>query len=126
VFFYPDVLVSCDQRDQAASLFVSHPTLIAEVLSESTAAHDRGDKFAAYRTLPSLQEYALVDVRARRVETFRRASDGDWLFRECGPDSLDCPFPSLEISVPFEEIFENLAAETSTLAAGEPASDASA
>jgi Uma2 family endonuclease len=75
-FFYPDVMVSCDQRDHAASLFLSHPTLIVEVLSESTAAYDRGDKFAAYRTLPSLQEYVVVDVQARRLETFRRAPHG--------------------------------------------------
>ena len=94
-FFYPDVMVSCDQRDHAVSLFIAYPTLIAEVLSDSTAAYDRGDKFAAYRTLPSLQEYVVVDIRARRVETFRRASDGDWLFHEYGADSDTCPFPSL-------------------------------
>jgi len=125
-FFYPDVMVSCDERDHEASLFVSHPTLIVEVLSESTAAFDRGDKFAAYRTLPSLQEYVVVDVRARRLESFRRAPHGDWIFHEYGPDSGDCPFPSLKVSVPFEEIFENLAAETATPAAGEPPTDASA
>jgi len=125
-FFYPDVMVSCDQRDHAAGLFISHPTLIAEVLSESTAAYDRGDKFAAYRTLPSLQEYVVVDVRARRLESFRRASDGDWLFHEYGPDSADCPFPSLELSVPYAEIFENVAAETSAPAAEGPPADASA
>ena len=53
-FFYPDVMVSCNAQDHAASQFIEHPTLIVEVLSVSTAAFDRGDKFAAYRTLPSL------------------------------------------------------------------------
>lgn len=125
-FFYPDVMVSCDPRDHAASLFLSHPTLIVEVLSESTAAYDRGDKFAAYRTLPSLQEYVVVDVQARRLETFRRAPHGDWLFHEYGAGSADCPFPSLDVSVPFDEIFENLAAEPSTPAAEDPPTDASA
>jgi Uma2 family endonuclease len=111
-FFYPDVMVSCDQRDHDASLFIAHPTLIVEVLSDSTAAYDRGDKFAAYRTLPSLLEYVVVDIRARRLESFRRASDGDWLFHEHGPDSETCPFASLALSVPFDEIFENVLAET--------------
>jgi Uma2 family endonuclease len=108
------VLVSCDPADQAAEMFVAHPTLIAEVLSESTAAYDRGDKFAAYRTLPSLQEYVLVDIPARRVETFRRAEGGDWMFHEYLSDCVDCLFPALGISVPFEEIFENVLAGASS------------
>lgn len=54
-FFYPDVMVSCDPRDHAASQYIEHPTLLAEVLSESTAAFDRGDKSVAYRTLVSLR-----------------------------------------------------------------------
>lgn len=110
-FFYPDVMVSCDPRDHAASQFVAHPTLIVEVLSESTAAFDRGDKFAAYRTLPSLQEYVLVDIAARRVEVFRRTADQDWLFHAYLLADGDCRFPALGLSIPFEEIFENLVAE---------------
>jgi Uma2 family endonuclease len=111
-FFYPDVMVSCDARDHAASQFIAHPILIAEVLSESTAAFDRGNKFAAYRTLPSLQEYVLVDIDARRVETFRRAPENDWLFHEYSPEGGDCRFPALDVSIPFAEIFENVVSET--------------
>ncbi|MEZ5584295.1 MAG: Uma2 family endonuclease [Candidatus Competibacteraceae bacterium] len=111
-FFYPDVLVSCDARDHAASQFVEHPLLIVEVLSESTAAFDRGNKFAAYRTLPSLQEYVLVDVESHRVESFRRTPENDWLFHESLPVSGDCRFPTLGIAIPFDEIFENVVPET--------------
>jgi Uma2 family endonuclease len=50
-FFYPDVVVTCDPRDRLTPDYVSHPLLVAEVLSESTAAFDRGRKFAAYRKL---------------------------------------------------------------------------
>ncbi|PPD55648.1 MAG: hypothetical protein CTY11_01365, partial [Methylomonas sp.] len=70
-FFYPDVMVSCNAEDNQAKQFISQPALIAEVLSDSTAAYDRGDKFAAYRKLESLQEYLIVDIAARRVECFR-------------------------------------------------------
>ncbi len=112
-FFYPDVMVSCDAQDHAASQFIEHPTLILEVLSESTAAFDRGDKFAAYRTLPSLQEYVLVDIPSRRVETFRRAEGGDWLFHECLAEHGDCRFVSLDVAIPFDEIFENVVPEAS-------------
>ena len=108
-FFYPDAMVSCDARDHAASQFIAHPILIVEVLSDSTAAFDRGDKFAAYRTLPSLQDYVLVDIPSRRVEVFRRVPDEDWLFHEFLPEQGDCQFPALGLSIPFDEIFENVA-----------------
>jgi len=107
-FFYPDVMVSCDAGDQAAALFLTRPLLIVEVLSDSTAAFDRGDKFAAYRTLDSLQEYVLVDIPARRVEVFRRQDDGDWLFHEYLPGCGDCEFRAAAVSVPFDEVFENV------------------
>ncbi len=112
-FFYPDVMVSCDPLDHAAELYIEHPTLIAEVLSDSTAAFDRGDKFAAYRTLPSLEEYVLVDIPSRRVESFRRASDGEWLLHVYAPDTEACRFSSLDVSVPLAEVFEHLAPERS-------------
>jgi Uma2 family endonuclease len=114
-FFYPDVMVSCDPWDQAAVRFIEHPTLIVEVLSESTAAFDRGDKFAANRSLPSLHEYVLVDIPSRRVQTFRRMAHQDWLFHEHRPDLGDCHFPALGVSIPFEEIFESLGPEDSVL-----------
>ncbi len=107
-FFYPDVVVSCDPRDHAAGQFIAHPTLIVEVLSESTAAFDRGNKFAAYRSLPSLREYVLVDIEARRLETFRRTPENDWLFHESLSGCGECFFPALNVSIPFEEIFENV------------------
>ena len=107
-FFYPDVVVSCDPRDHAASQFIAHPTLIVEVLSESTAAFDRGNKFAAYRTLPSLREYVLVDIETRRVETFQRTPENDWLFHEYLPGCGECGFPALNVSIPFDEVFENV------------------
>ena len=106
-FFYPDVMVSCDERDNTANQFIEYPILIVEVLSESTAAFDRGNKFAAYRTLPSLQEYALVDIESRRIDIFRRGQNNDWLFHAYLPADKQCPFTALELSIPFDEIFEN-------------------
>jgi Uma2 family endonuclease len=71
-FFYPDVFVTCSSRDLAERLVKRDAVLVAEVLSPSTAAYDRGDKFAAYRQLPSLQELLLLDLDRRTVELFRR------------------------------------------------------
>ena len=83
-FFYPDVAVTCDARDRQTPDYVSHPLLVAEVLSESTAAFDRGAKFAAYRKLESLRDYVLVDVAAQRIEVFRRNPENHWVLYEYG------------------------------------------
>lgn len=71
-YFYPDVLVTCSPRDAADPLVKRDPVLLVEVLSPTTAAFDRGDKFAACRTLPSLREVLLIDPDARRCDLFRR------------------------------------------------------
>ena len=80
-FYYPDVLVSCEDRDRENSTFKKFPNLIIEVLSDSTEAFDRGDKFADYRSLPSLQEYVLVNTRKARIECFRRTKEDLWLLQ---------------------------------------------
>lgn len=61
-FTYPDVSVSCDDRDRTAQQFMQFPCLIVEVLSPGTEAYDRGGKFAVYRRLESLQEWGLPFV----------------------------------------------------------------
>jgi Uma2 family endonuclease len=74
---YADALVTCDERDspEANERSVGYPRLIIEVLSESTAEVDRGDKFDEYRSLDSLQEYVMLDSRRRWVESARRIKD---------------------------------------------------
>lgn len=106
-FYYPDVMVSCSAKDHAAEQFLSNPALIVEVLSESTVAFDRGNKFAAYRSLASLKEYVIVDIAPRRVECYRRTPENDWLMHEYLADD-DCEFTSLGVTVPMAEIFENV------------------
>jgi Uma2 family endonuclease len=85
VFYYPDVLVTCDERDRANVHFKEHPRLIVEVLSPSTAAFDRGLKFAHYRTLPSMEEFVLIDSERRSVECFRKGPDDRWVLYPFGP-----------------------------------------
>lgn len=84
LYYYPNVMVTCDERDRSFSLFKRHPRVIVEVLSDSTEAFDpcgiceaaRGDKFADYRLLESLQEYVLISQTRQRVECFRRNAEG--------------------------------------------------
>ncbi|PPD31096.1 MAG: hypothetical protein CTY19_14840 [Methylomonas sp.] len=108
-FFYPDAMVSCHAEDLKNQQFIQHPSLIVEVLSDSTAAFDRGGKFAAYRKLDSLKEYLIVDIDDRRVECFRRMTDNNWLLHDYIDDE-DCELTSLNISLPMTDIFEDIEA----------------
>ncbi|UKO99038.1 Uma2 family endonuclease [Nostoc sp. UHCC 0870] len=84
-FYYPDVMVTCDQRDQETPTYKKFPCLIVEVLSNSTEAFDRGDKFADYQALESLQEYVLINTKRQRVECFRRDEQGLWILQSYTP-----------------------------------------
>ena len=100
---YPDVFVTCDKGDLATDMIFTAPSLVVEVLSPSTQAYDRSQKFALYRQLSSLQEYMLVDPDTRRVEAFRRTADGQWLFHDMSSEehlvaaSIDCRIPLAEV-----------------------------
>ncbi len=79
---YPDIFVTCDKADLSTDRIFRAPTLIVEVLSPTTQAYDRSQKFAWYRRLDSLREYVLVDPGTHRVESFRRTAEGQWTFHD--------------------------------------------
>ena len=98
-YFYPDVVVTCDERDREPQ-FVRFPCLIIEVLSPSTEGIDRGTKFAKYRKFTTLQEYVLVQVEQPGVEIFRRNQQGKWVLSEYGlGESLQLESVNVEISI---------------------------
>lgn len=108
-FFYPDILVTCDPRDRTpdASHVKRHPVLIVEVLSPTTEAYDRGNKFAAYRTLASLQEYVLVSTEQRRVEVFRRDDTGHWVLYPFAADE-EMELASVDFRCAVADVFEGV------------------
>jgi Uma2 family endonuclease len=75
---YPDVFVTCDRAFRFDEQVITEPVLVVEVLSPATQGYDRSTKFAFYRRLKSLREYALIDPDTRRVEVFRPGDDGHW------------------------------------------------
>ena len=79
--FYPDVFVSCDPRDRTADAegVQRHPKLVVEVLSDSTAAFDRGRKFEAYRSLDTLEAYLLIEQHRFHADLFLRNAEGLWV-----------------------------------------------
>jgi Uma2 family endonuclease len=99
-YFYPDIVVTCDERDRNDALVVAFPCLIIEVLSPSTEAYDRGFKFSQYRKFETLQEYVLVQVDQPIVEVFQRNDQGQWVFFEYGfSDRLFLKSVNVEIAI---------------------------
>jgi Uma2 family endonuclease len=113
-YFYPDVFVTCDERDGASEYHKSHPKLIVEVLSPSTADYDRGEKFAAYRRIAELQEYAVVDATRFAVDLFRKDETGHWvLWPSDGLESVE--FASIGLTAAMAELFEDVRPPTPPL-----------
>lgn len=104
---YSDLSVVCGKRETASDdpEGIVNPTVVVEVLSDSTEADDRGEKFAHYRTLTSLREYVLVAQRAQRIEVFRR--DGDrWAYLEAGPGGT-ITLESIGATLAVDEIYRD-------------------
>ena len=81
-FFYPDVSIVCDEAEFADDErdVLLNPLVVIEVLSESTAAYDRGKKFQCYQEIESLQEYLLIAQDEPVVEQFVRQTNGSWVY----------------------------------------------
>jgi Uma2 family endonuclease len=104
---YPDLFVTCDPEDLRTEMIFRAPTLVIEVLSPGTQAYDRSLKFALYRQLASLKEYALVDPETRRIEIFRPGPDGLWDLHDMSGRAV-VSFASVGVDVPMAEVFEGI------------------
>lgn len=107
-FFYPDIFVTCAESDRGQSHSKSAPVLVVEVLSPATSAYDRGAKFAAYRKLPTLREYALIDPERLSLDLFRREGDSKrWVLHpiEAGGH---VEWASVGLQVPLEALYEDV------------------
>jgi Uma2 family endonuclease len=88
-FYYPDVMVTCDERDKGLLNYKKFPCLIIEILSDSTEAFDRGDKFKDYQNIETLQEYVLIDVKKPQVDCFRCNDQGLWVLQSYTQSSFE-------------------------------------
>ena len=119
-YTYPDLVVIqgspqfLDDRTDT----ILNPTFILEVLSKSTQDYDRGDKFLFYRSIPSLQEYILIDQYKVHLEQFSKLDDRNWNYCPYGPDESALSLTTLGLALPIAEIYEDVmfdAAEPSQL-----------
>ncbi|MEB3249270.1 MAG: Uma2 family endonuclease [Merismopediaceae bacterium] len=107
-FFYPDLVVTCDDNQDLTTYTVEFPKLIIEILSESTETFDRGRKFHYYRTIPSLQEYVLVSSQEYLVEVFRRTENDLWILQTYENLTDNVTLESLAVQLPLTEIYATL------------------
>ena len=106
---YPDVFVTCDSRDKApeAALAKAHPVLIAEVLSDSTAAYDRGRKFELYQKIPELQEYLILEQDRLHADLFRKNEAGLWVMHPAGEgDTIE--LTSVGLRLPLADLYADV------------------
>ncbi|MBE3560648.1 MAG: Uma2 family endonuclease [Ktedonobacteraceae bacterium] len=106
-YFYPDVSVSCDQRDRGQIDTIRYPRLVVEVLSPSTEGYDRGRKFAYYRECPTIQEYMIVDSQRQAVEVYWRAKNDLWTLHAFSSQS-EVYLHSLDVHFPIAEVYEDV------------------
>jgi len=104
---YPDVFVTCDAADLRTEQIFRAPKLVIEVLSPSTQAYDRSLKFALYRRLASLQEYALVDPDTRRIEVFRIDALGQWVLHDMSERSA-LTLASVGCEITMADVFDGV------------------
>ena len=105
-FFYPDVFVTCEQADKEQDYYKERPIFITEVLSPSTEAYDRGDKFKYYQQLPSLQEYWLIDAQKMSVDCFTRQKECSWILHSYSSPNGQAEIASLEFKIRLSELYE--------------------
>ncbi|NJK49365.1 Uma2 family endonuclease [Candidatus Gracilibacteria bacterium] len=110
-YYYPDVMVTCDDRDKETPIYKQFPCLIVEVLSDSTEAFDRGDKFADYQQIESLQEYILINTKRQRVECLRRGDDGLWILQSYTSLQDFYQLQSIDFEGTMTELYEDVSFE---------------
>jgi Uma2 family endonuclease len=109
-YTYPDVMVVARpiELQSGRTDTITNPVLIAEVLSKSTKAYARDEKFAAYRIIPSFQEYLLIDQYRLQVQQYSKAEANKWIFSEysCAGDRVSLTSIPVEFSV--ADLYENI------------------
>ena len=107
---YPDIivvqtpLVFAEGRKDT----ITNPVMIAEVLSTSTKSYDKDEKFAAYRTIPSFQEYILIDQYTMHVEQYSKTDNNKWIFSEYSDSHDSLNLAAISCQILLEDIYDKV------------------
>ncbi len=110
VYTYPDVIVIKGEPiyEGVNQTVVTNPLLIVEVLSNSTKSYDKTDKFKYYRSIPSFQEYILIDQYSFSIEQYIKQSQGQWLFKEYEGEDTILVLDSVDCQISFQDIYNRV------------------
>jgi Uma2 family endonuclease len=106
-YIYPDLSVTCDDRDREQTLYITYPCLIVEVLSDSAEAYDRGKKFDKYRRNPNLVDYVLVSSEEIAIDIYHKKDTGEWVILSYRTGDL-VELKSIDLSLPIEQVYEEI------------------
>lgn len=110
LYTYPDVMLMTLPLvlQEGRKDVVMNPILIVEVLSKSTAVYDREEKFRAYRTIPTIQEYVLVDQYSQHIEQYVKVSAKKWNFQEYDESDTSVQLSSVDLEMAIADIYDKV------------------
>ncbi len=110
LYTYPDLSIICGKPELTDNNFdtATNPSVIIEILSESTRNYDMGTKFKLYRDIPTLREYILIDSETVYVEKHVRQQDNNWLLSELKHEADTLHIESIDIALPLKDIYEGI------------------
>ncbi len=110
IYTYPDVMVVAGEIELQAGRqdTITNPLLIAEVLSDSTEGYDRGEKFQAYRSIPSFQEYILICQKTMQVEVYKKMHNHQWLLSEWEGTAATFSLTSIAFSLALVDLYDKV------------------
>jgi Uma2 family endonuclease len=107
---YPDVMIvktPLEYKEGRRDTLIN-PVFIAEVLSKSTKSYDKDEKFAAYRTIPSFQEYVLIDQYKMHVEQYFKTENNKWIFSEYEDGDVILSLASVSFQITLADIYDQV------------------
>jgi len=109
-YFYPDLVGVCGgpSFDALSNITLTNPTVLIEILSPSTEAYDRGQKFLHYQQIPTLKEYCLVSQDAPRIELYTRGENSAWTYISVAGLDHSIRFESIDCSVALADIYRDV------------------
>ena len=110
LYTYPDLMVVCGDKKfvDGEKDIIMNPVIIIEILSKTTEAYDRGEKFALYRSIPSLREYVLISSTSIRAEVMRKENDLGLWFLASEADTLEgsIEIKNIDLKLLLSDIYE--------------------
>ncbi|MEP7144692.1 MAG: Uma2 family endonuclease [Ferruginibacter sp.] len=114
-YLYPDVFLTCDERDKKNNLFKKYPAIIFEVISESTALYDKEEKLKYYKRIKSLNYYVLISQKEIRAEVYSRIENTEiWKYQTFENINERIEFDRLGFTLPVVVIYDGIAFEAIT------------